>query len=48
MKKENKPLGAGEVAKLLNADKIEVDKVFNQLKKEDKIYSPIRCKWQIK
>lgn len=48
MTKENKPLGAGEVSKSLSLEKSEVDKVFTQLKKEEKIYSPVRCKWQIK
>lgn len=48
MKQENKPLSAGEVSKLLNADKATVDKIFNQLKKEEIIYSPIRCKYKIK
>ena len=45
MRAAGKPVSAGEVAKSLNADRKEVDKVFAELKKEGTIISPVRCKW---
>lgn len=48
MKKVGKPLSGGELEKLTGLDKSEIDKAMNQLKKEDLIESPIRCKWQPK
>ena len=45
MREASKPLSAGEVAKLLNADRKEVDKAFAELKKDGAIVSPVRCKW---
>lgn len=48
MKKMAKPVSAGEVAKESDLDKKVVDKVFTQLKKEELITSPIRCKWEVK
>lgn len=48
MKEADKPLTAGEVEKLGQLDRKLVDKAFKDLKKEDKIESPIRCKWQPK
>ena len=45
MRKAGKPLSAGEVAKLLNADRKEIDKAFAELKKDGAIVSPVRCKW---
>jgi predicted transcriptional regulator len=48
LKAEGKPLSAGEVEKLSGLERKVVDKAFNALKKEDKIESPIRCKWQPK
>lgn len=46
MKKAGKPVSAGEVEKMLNADRKEIDKAFKELKKEEKIVSPVRCKWE--
>lgn len=46
MKEAGKPLSAGEVAKILGADKAEVDKAFKELKAEKAIVSPVRCKWE--
>ena len=43
-----KPLKAGEIAELAGLDKKVVEKAMNELKKEDKIYSPVRCAWEIK
>ncbi len=48
MVKAGKPLSAGQIAELTGLDKKEVDKVMNQLKKEEKITSPKRCYWQPK
>jgi len=45
MKEAGKPVSAGEIAKILNADRKEVDKAFADLKKEGAIVSPVRCKW---
>ena len=46
MREAGKPISAGDVAKILNADRKEVDKAFADLKKEGAIVSPVRCKWQ--
>lgn len=48
LKNADKPLRSGEIVKLSGLDKKEVDKAMNQLKKEDKIVSPIRCCWAAK
>lgn len=45
MKEAGKPVSAGDVTKILNADRKEVDKAFAELKKEGAIVSPVRCKW---
>lgn len=45
MREAGKPVSAGEVTKILNADRKEVDKAFAELKKEGAITSPVRCKW---
>lgn len=47
-KAAGKPIGAKEAAELSGLDKAEVDKIFQKLKKEDKIYSPVRCKYEPK
>lgn len=46
MKAAGKPVSAGEVEKLSGLDRKEVDKVFAELKKEQAITSPVRCKWE--
>jgi len=46
MKRAGKPLKAGELAELTGLDKKEVEKAMDQLKKEGKIVSPVRCQWQ--
>lgn len=46
MKQAGKPVSAGEVEKMLGADRKMIDKAFAELKKEGKIVSPVRCKWQ--
>ena len=45
MREAGKPVSAGDVSKMLNADRKEVDKAFAELKKEGAIVSPVRCKW---
>ena len=45
MRDAGKPMSAGDVTKLLGADRKEVDKAFAELKKEGAIVSPVRCKW---
>ncbi|EFA42915.1 hypothetical protein HMPREF0645_2665 [Hallella bergensis DSM 17361] len=45
MREAGKPMSAGEVAKTSGIDRKEVDKAFTQLKKENAIVSPVRCKW---
>ncbi len=46
MRDAGKPVSAGEITKVLGADRKEVDKAFADLKKEGAIVSPVRCKWQ--
>lgn len=46
MKEAGRPMSAGEVEKLLKADRKEIDKAFKVLKEEGKIVSPVRCKWE--
>ncbi|MBR1915089.1 MAG: transcriptional regulator [Alphaproteobacteria bacterium] len=46
MKKAGEPLNAGKVAELTGLDRKEVDKAFNEMKKEGSIVSPVRCKWE--
>ncbi len=43
-----KPLKAGEIAELAGLDKKVVEKAMNQLKKDEKIVSPVRCAWEVK
>ncbi len=46
MKAAGHPVSAGEVEKLSGLDRKEVDNAFKELKKENAIVSPIRCKWE--
>jgi predicted transcriptional regulator len=46
MKEAGKPVSAGEVEKLTGLDRKEIDKAFKELKKENAIISPVRCKWE--
>ncbi|MBW8325845.1 MAG: transcriptional regulator [Prolixibacteraceae bacterium] len=43
-----KPVKAGEIAELAGLDKKVVEKAMNELKKQDKIVSPVRCAWEVK
>lgn len=46
MKKANEPVNAGKVVELTGLDRKVVDKIFAELKKENLIVSPVRCKWE--
>lgn len=48
MKELDAPVNATTLAKETGLDKKEVDKAMAALKKEEKIFSPVRCKWQAK
>lgn len=47
-KNASEPLNAGAVVEITGLDRKEVDKAMNQLKKEELIVSPVRCKWTAK
>ena len=44
MREAGKPVSAGDVSRMPGADRREVDKAFDALKKEGAIVSPVRCK----
>ncbi|SHI20263.1 transcriptional regulator [Desulfosporosinus lacus] len=46
MRDAGEPVSAGEVEKLTGLDRKEIDKAFKELKKEEAIVSPVRCKWE--
>ncbi len=46
IKEAGRPVSAGEVEKMLQADRKEIDKAFKALKEEGRIVSPVRCKWE--
>lgn len=48
MSNAGKALKSGEIAELSGLDKKTVDKIMNELKKEDQIVSPKRCYWEPK
>lgn len=48
MKRQVTPLNAGKIVELTGLDRKVVDKAMNDLKKENAIFSPIRCFWQAK
>jgi uncharacterized protein YaaQ len=43
-----KPLKAGEIALAAGVEKTVVEKAIKQLKKEEKIYSPKNCFYEVK
>ena len=47
-KKVGKPVSAGEISTMSGIDRKIVDKIFADLKKEEVITSPVRCKWELK
>ncbi|EKY29674.1 hypothetical protein [Clostridium celatum] len=46
MRESGKPISAGEVEKLSGLDRKDIDKAFKELKKDEAIVSPVRCKWE--
>jgi endonuclease V-like protein UPF0215 family len=48
LSKAPKPLRTGEVAELAGIDKKDAEKAIKALNTEGKVFSPIRCFWQIK
>lgn len=46
MKQAGEPVNAGKIAELSGLDRKEVDKAMKELKKEEAIVSPVRCKWE--
>lgn len=46
MRDLGEPVNAGKIAEITGIDRKEVDKAFAELKKEGRIVSPVRCKWQ--
>ena len=46
MREAGKPVSAGEVEKLSGLDRKDIDKAVKELKKEEAIVSPVRCKWE--
>ena len=48
LKKAEQPLRSGDIVKLSGLEKKDVDKAMNELKSEEKIFSPKRCFWQAK
>ena len=48
IQKAGKPLRSGEIEKLTNLSKTEVDKAMKKLKEAELIVSPQRCLWEPK
>jgi predicted ArsR family transcriptional regulator len=48
LKKNIKPLSAGQIAEITGLDRKVVDKSMSKLKTEEKIISPQRCYWTAK
>lgn len=46
MKQAGEPVNAGKIVELSGLDRKEVDKAMKELKKEEAIVSPVRCKWE--
>ena len=46
MREAGKPVSAGEVEKLSGLARKDIDQAFKELKKEEAIVSPVRCKWE--
>ncbi|MBM3162389.1 MAG: helix-turn-helix transcriptional regulator [Chlorobi bacterium] len=46
LKKEGKPMSAGQIADACGIDRKEVDKAMKTLREEEKIVSPKRCYWE--
>ncbi len=48
MKKEGKPMSAGQITEVSGLDRKKVDKAMKALKEEELIVSPKRCYWEPK
>jgi DNA-binding transcriptional regulator GbsR (MarR family) len=48
LKQSEKPMNAGQIVEKTGLDRKVVDKAMNNLKKEEKIVSPVRCFWTAK
>lgn len=48
MQEKAAPMNATEIAAATGLDKKVVDKAMKQLKTDEAIFSPVRCKWQAK
>jgi len=48
IKKNGKPMRAGEIALASGVEKKEVEKLIKKLVKEEKVHSPLRCLYDIK
>ena len=48
LKQSEKPMNAGQIVEKTGLDRKLVDKAMTNLKKEEKIISPIRCFWTAK
>lgn len=46
MKQAGEPVNAGKIVELSGLDRKDVDKAMKELKKEEAIVSPVRCKWE--
>lgn len=46
--KAGKPMKASEIAAAAGIDKNDVDKAIKKLQKEEKLFSPVRCFFDIK
>ena len=43
MKKADKPVRPGDIAKMFNVDSKEVSKAIKELREQGKVFSPKRC-----
>jgi DNA-binding transcriptional regulator GbsR (MarR family) len=48
LKQSEKPMNAGQIVEKTGLDRKVVDKAMTNLKKEEKIISPVRCFWTAK
>ncbi len=48
MKKAEKPLRPGDIAKMVGIESKEVSKIIKELKKEGLVISPKRCYYSVK
>jgi predicted transcriptional regulator len=48
MKNSGKALRTGEVAEIAGVEKKEAEKAIKQLNSAGRVFSPVRCFWQVK